>query len=117
MWAMPDPARQIETLRALRSRPERDLRVGDLIKRTLKENSQRQKRLGQLIDLWEELVPRDLAAKTVIEHLRAGVLHVTVDSSATAYELDRQLREGLEALLRSRYRGTLVRVKVKVGAA
>lgn len=79
------------------------------------ENARRtHKRLGSIIDLWELLVPAELATRTRIQHMRGGMLHVHVDSSATAYELDRLLREGLEQEIRSRYRGTLARVRVRV---
>ena len=47
--------------------------------------------------------------------MRGGVLRVTVPSSTVGYELDRLLREGLLADLRSRFRGTLSRVVVRVG--
>jgi hypothetical protein len=40
---------------------------------------------------------------------------VTVDTSSTAYEIDRCLREGLEQQLRRAYGKTLIRVKVTVG--
>ncbi len=49
--------------------------------------------------------------------IRGGVVQVTVDTSATAYELDRRLREGLEQQMRRAYGKTFVRVKVKVGGS
>ena len=43
------------------------------------------------------------------------MLAVTVASSAVSYELDRLLRGGLEADIRGRFRGTLVRIRLSVG--
>ncbi len=67
------------------------------------------------MDLWENVVPADLSPHTRITALRGGVAHVTVDNSATAYELDRRLREGLEQQMRRAFGKTLVRVKISVG--
>ena len=56
-------------------------------------SEQRQKRLGKLIDLWNNLVPPELAAQVIVEGLRRGVLHVSADASSTSYALDRALRD------------------------
>jgi hypothetical protein len=85
------------------------LSVADQAQRT-------QRRLGELADLWQELVPGEVAAQSALAGLRSGVLHVLADSAAAAFELDRLLRSGLEAELRTRYRGTLSRVRVRVGS-
>jgi hypothetical protein len=68
-----------------------------------------------LIELWEGLIPPELAARTALTSLRRGVLHVVVDSSSAGFELDRRLRGGLAHELRRQFRGTLVRVKTRVG--
>jgi len=73
------------------------------------------KQLGALVELWQELVPEDLAMHTKLDGLRRGVLRVTVDSSSRLYELDRLLRGGVESELVSRHRGTLLRVQLRVG--
>ena len=74
-----------------------------------------QGRLGSFVDLWEGLVPGEVASHTRVVAVRGGIAHVTVDTSSTAYEIDRLLREGLEQQLRRAYGKTLVRVKVTVG--
>lgn len=111
---MSRPLNEIERLRELRQRPQRELSIEGIVRKTADAAQKTQKRLGSIIEMWEELVPCELAARTRIEHIRGGTLHVSVDSSSTSYELDRLLREGLERELRSRYRGTLMRVKVRV---
>jgi hypothetical protein len=112
---MHDPARQLQQLRQLRCWPERDVSIARVIASTADHAKRTQKKLGELIELWEELVPPEVASHTSITGLRAGVLHVIVDSSAAGFELDRLLRTGLLDTLRTRFRGTLLRVKTRVG--
>jgi hypothetical protein len=112
---MPDAAEQIARLQAQRSRPEPDRTIGDLVSSVVKEAKRAQGRLGSFVDLWEGLVPAEIASHTKVVAMRGGIAHVTVDTSSTAYEIDRRLREGLEQQLRRAYGKTLVRVKVTVG--
>ena len=107
-------AHEIERLREHRARPGRNLSIAAMIEATRKRSERARRQLGQLIELWHSFVPAEIADRTTLTALRGGVLHVTVDSSAVAYELDRLLREGLLAQLRSAYRGTLTRVKACV---
>jgi hypothetical protein len=104
--------REIERLRAARARRTKDLSIIDLVARAQKQAADVHRRLGELIELWDANVPEDIAAHTSLTAMRGGVLHVAVDSSAIAYELDRLLREGLDVRLRQQYRRTLTRVKV-----
>lgn len=102
-------------LREHRGRRERDPSIGKLVAGTAQHAERTQRKLGQLIGLWDELVPAELASHTSLSGLRHGVLHVIVDSSSAAYELDRLLRGGLTHQLQSRFRGSLVRVKTRIG--
>ena len=106
---------QIEFLRKIRARPGRDLSVAAVIADTASSAARTHKKLGELIELWERLVPEDIASHTSLASLRGGVLHVIVDSSSTSFELDRLLRCGLTNQLRREYRGTLVRIKTRLG--
>jgi hypothetical protein len=105
-------AREIERLRAMRARRTKDLAITGIVAATRKQAADVHRRLGELIELWDALVPAEIADHTRLTALRGGVLHVAVDSSAIAYELDRLLREGLLVTLRQRHRRTLARVKV-----
>lgn len=105
----------IERRRALAARRQRDLSIAGAIDGIRRKSKQANRRLGELVSLWEELLPSDFVAQTRMTSLRGGVLRVTVASSAIGYELDRRLREGLLADLRSRFGGTLARVTVRVG--
>jgi hypothetical protein len=105
---------QLELLRQRRGRSGRDVSIAKLIAATADQAARTHKNLGALIELWEQIVPADVAAHTALIGLRAGVLHVRVDSSSMAYDLDRLLRGGLTDTLRRGFRGTLVRVKTRV---
>ncbi len=104
----------LEQLRNWRARPERELAIASLIDAKLVEAERVRKRLGSFVELWETVLPDELASHTRVTAIRGGVVQVTVDTSATAYELDRRLREGLEQQMRRAYGKTFVRVKVKV---
>lgn len=105
----------IERLRGYRGRRQRDLSISRQVAHLRHEADRVQRKLGALIDLWDATVPRHILPHTVLTGYRGGTLTVTVNSSSTAYELDRLLREGLLAELRQGFRGTLTRVRVRIG--
>ncbi len=70
------------------------------------------KQVSVIVAAWEEQVPPELSRHCRLESLRRGVLRVAVDSSEHLYELDRLLREGLEATLQRAHRGGLRRVQL-----
>lgn len=112
---MIDVASQIERRRRLRARRRPPLTICGDVRAVAAEATRTHRRLGHLIELWEAMVPREVADHTTLVALRRGVAHVSVDSASTGYELDRLLRGGLTEDLRRRFRGTLVRVKIRVG--
>ena len=107
--------RQIEKLQGWRGRRAAELSIEPMIARLQDQAGESQRRLGDLITLWSALLPPELVERTVITSVRSGVMRVTVDSAATAFEIDRLLRSGLEGDLRRGFRGTLTRVKTTVG--
>ncbi len=112
---MSDAAARIERLRAWRVRDRDDAAIAPLVAQTATDAERARKRLGSFVDLWESLVPGELAADTRVTALRSGVAYVTVSSSSCAFELDRRLREGLEQQLRRAYGKTLIRIRISVG--
>ena len=112
---MRDPIDEIEMLREWRSRKGRNLSILVAVEGIQKNARQSHRKLGELIDLWNELLPDDLARASTLRGIRGGLLQVEVESSAMLYEIDRRLREGLLKMLRSRYHGTLVQVKIRLG--
>ncbi len=76
-----------------------------------------EQRLGELIELWQEVIPAELADRTTLVALKGGVLHVDVESASTRYELDRLLRSGGLRRLQTSFRGTLLRIRLRIGSA
>jgi hypothetical protein len=115
---MPAGLERIELLRKRRGPrgPAPDFSISKIVGIAQAEAQRYHRRLGALMDLWQELVPPDLAQHTKLTNFRGSVLNVTVDSASISYELDRLLRDGLLAQLRQRHRGTLFRVRLSVGA-
>lgn len=105
------PLQQLQQLRELRQRKERDVALSPAIASISEQIRTSDRKLSQLIELWRELVPEHLQHHATPTRLHSGVLHVEVDCTATAYEVDRLMRGGTEQILRSRFNGTLVRVK------
>ena len=114
---MPTPTQQLEQLRKHRSRAGRDWTIGRIVADTQDQAKRTHKKFGELVELWERFIPADLAVHTSLSNFRAGVLHVAVDSSSAAFELDRLLRGGIEAEFRRQFRGTLVRIKTRFTGA
>lgn len=107
----------VERLRRSRVAPEPDLSLGFMADQFKREVARPFKQLGDLIELWADLVPGDVAEGTRLESLQRGVLTVAVDSSARLYDLDRRLRGGLERDLITRHKGpALRRIKLRVAA-
>ncbi|MEX0654511.1 MAG: DUF721 domain-containing protein [Phycisphaeraceae bacterium] len=105
-----DPhGQRLDRLRASRNRPDPDLSLGFLQKQFQRDVARPHKQLAQLVELWAQLVPADLAQHTRLESLSRGVLRVAVDSSSHLYELDHLLRAGLERDLVRQHTGPAFR--------
>ena len=74
-------------------------------------------KLASLVELWRELVPAPLVEHTRLESLERGVLRVSCASSAVLFELDQQLRAGLQRELITRHSGPAVRrIQLLIGS-
>lgn len=71
--------------------------------------------LGELVGIWEALVPTHLLGQTALVSMSRGTLRVAVADSSVLYELDRRLRGGLERDIRQRFRGGRLRIRLEVG--
>ena len=108
---------RLKRLREHRVWAERDLSLGFLPGQFQREVARPFKQLAPLAELWQQLVPADLARHARLERLKGGVLHVAVDSSAHLYELDRLMRQGLEReLVRAAKGAPLRRVKLSLSS-
>jgi predicted nucleic acid-binding Zn ribbon protein len=83
-----------------------------LMKHTLEP---RVRRLGQLAEIWDRLVPEMLAEHTALEGLHNGVLTVMVDTAPARFQLNSLLKSGLQKQLQEEFPGTLRRVKLIPG--
>jgi predicted nucleic acid-binding Zn ribbon protein len=114
---MSDPRqRHLERLQSRRTKADPDQSL-EFLKQHFKQQVEKPyKQLGDLTELWHQLVPAELARHTRLESFTRGTLRVAVDSSARLYEVDRLLREGLRNQLIHRHKGaTLRKVQLRVG--
>lgn len=111
-----DPAQEhLEQLRKSRSLPKPDLSLGFMTEQFKREVAKPFQQLGDLAELWRELVPAALVERSRLIGLKSGVLHVEVDNPAAHFEIDRLLRGGLQKQLTQRHRGPAIRkVSIKV---
>lgn len=111
-----DPVQEhLDRLRKDRSLPTRDLSLGFLAKQFNRDVAKPFKQLGDVTELWRELVPSHLVERTRLVGLSRGVLHVEVDNPAAHFEIDRLLRGGLQKQLIQGHKGPAFRkVQVKV---
>lgn len=111
-----DPVQNhLDELRKDRSLPTRDLSLGFLTKQFKRDVAKPFKQLGDLAELWRELVPTHLVERSRLVGLSRGVLHVEVDNPAAHFEVDRLLRGGLQKQLIAGHKGPAFRkVQVKV---
>lgn len=94
---------------------ERDLGIGRALGGIRRDVASRRRRLGELVDPWENLVPEAIKVRARVDGLRGDTLMVTVDSAATSWQLDRLLRSGLTQSLARASRDRVRRVRVRVG--
>ncbi len=109
-----EPLRQIEQLRRHRVRGGRDPSITRFVEAVQDQATRSHRKLGQLIDLWEQVIPPEIARRTALTGLRGGTAHVAVDSASTSYEVDRLLREGALGVLKRQFKGSLHRVRVRI---
>ena len=108
--------RRLERLRGYRVRQEPDRSMAFLEKDFKQQVEKPFKQLGDLTELWGQLVPEHLARQSRLESLSRGVLRVSVSSSAHLFELDGLLRQGLTQRLISAHKGSAFRrVQLRVG--
>ena len=118
MFVMTEPRAEREYLKRLsewkQAHPP-DLSLSFLKKQFKRDIERPHKQLGDLGELWTALLPAEIVRRTRLEGLSRGILRVAVSSSATLYELDRLLREGAERELKRQHKGTLTKVRLRVG--
>ncbi|MCK4275717.1 MAG: DUF721 domain-containing protein [Phycisphaerae bacterium] len=86
--------------------------IGILMKHTL---AKRAKQLGQLSEIWDEVVPEGIAEHTALEGFHRSVLTVMVDSAPHRYQLQTLLAGGLTKEIQSRFPGALNKIRLIPG--
>lgn len=84
------------------------------LERIQRDAKRTHRHLGDFIEHWYELLPDEIAVRTNIDSVRGGTIYVRADNSAAAFEVDRLLREGVLATLRSKCSITVADIKVRV---
>jgi hypothetical protein len=104
----------IERTRVYRGRRELDHSISAMAALVEHAAAQRQRALGDVIDLWIQLAPDRVRDYATIEGLGQGTLTLSVASSSASFEVSRALRDGLEKALIARMTPRIKRVKVRV---
>jgi hypothetical protein len=113
---MDSQQKHLDNLRQWRNFKGRDVSMDFLDRWFQTEVGKPYKQMGNIGQAWAQLVPPELLAKSRLERFSRGTLTVTVDSSATLYALDRELRSGLQKEIAQASRpANLSRVKLVVG--
>jgi len=106
---MRDRLASLEDRRGWRVRPERDMTIVKERGTQIRQLGARQKQGERACAAWEAAAPALLRASCEVKGTRAGVLSIRPANSGTRFQLDRWLKGGGEALLRS---GGVTRVKL-----
>lgn len=90
---------RLERLRPSRAIRERQPDTTRLFASAAREQKRAAKALGGVAEVFEAVVPPELASSCSLAGMRGGLLTIEVSSSAARYALDRFLRDGGEAAL------------------
>ncbi len=109
---------RLDRLRGFRVRRVRDDSLAFLAEQFKHDVAKPFRQLEAVAAVWEALIEPALRQHCRLESLQHGVLTVTVDSSATLYQLDALVRGGLTVKLAEASQGkTLRRIKLRVDTA
>ncbi len=77
--------------------------------------AKRVRELGQLAEIWDEVIPESINEHTALESFNRGVLTVMVDSSAHRFQLQTLLEGGIRREIQARFRGALNKIRLVPG--
>lgn len=83
-----------------------------LMKHTLAKRVRQLSKLGQI---WDEIIPEDIAQHTALESFSNGVLTVMVDSAPHRFQLQTLMRGGLFQIIQQRFSGAIRKVNLTSG--
>ena len=73
------------------------------------------RQLSMLAEIWDEIIPRQIARHTALEGFSRGVLTVLGDAAAHRFQLRTLLDGGLMAAARERFSGAISKVRLVPG--
>jgi hypothetical protein len=90
--------------------------LGETVSRLMKKTlSKRVRQLGQIAEVWDDLIPPNLRDHTALDTFVRGTLTVMVDSASHRYQLQNQIRSGLQKSIQARCSATIQRIKLVPG--
>ena len=77
--------------------------------------AKRVRQLSKLAEIWDEVIPEQIACHTALEGYHRGVLTVMVDSAPHRYQLQVLLAGGLQSEIQARFSGAITKIKLEPG--
>ena len=94
---------------------ERDVGIGRIVGEIARQARRDADRAGRVAEAWRAAIPAELLGETWIERATASEIVAGVGSSPAAFALDRALRAGALAALRSALGAPGLRVRTRLG--
>lgn len=83
-----------------------------LMKHTL---AKKVRQLGQLAEVWDEIIPQNIRDHTAMDSFQKGSLTVMVDSASHRFLLQTLLNNGLQKEIQSRFSGAINKIRLVPG--
>ncbi len=77
--------------------------------------AKRVKQLSRLAEVWDEVIPEEIAEHTALEGFNRGTLTVLVDSAPHRFQLNLLLAGGVKKEIQKRFSGTLNHIRLLPG--
>jgi hypothetical protein len=106
---MPERPQSLKKLRSWRVYPDRDVTIAKQVRSIVRDASAKQRHTGGATAAWEAAAPAQLRDLCNVRGAASGILTIKVKTAAARFQIDRWLRAGGEAALRS---GGVKRVKL-----
>lgn len=77
--------------------------------------AKRVKQLSKLAEVWDEVIPEEIAEHTALDSFNRGTLAVVVDSAPHRFQLNLLLAGGVKKEIQKRFAGTLNKIRLIPG--
>ena len=107
---------QLRTVWEQRQLPSRLCHLSEPLTLLMKHSlSKKVRQLGQLAEIWDEVVPEEIAEHTALESFSREVMTVMVDSAAHRFQLQTLLRGGLMKIIQKQFSGAIQKIRLIPG--